>query len=429
MTNFLSAISGQFSKSLILGAFLPVTVFVVLLYCLLPPLIPDSGDLFAPLAGLDTQWKVLAVTLAILLLSGLLFNLNTSVIRLYEGYPWMASALGKKRVEHYQEVRRLLEWQSTGLTRLSQELEQPQQRTQGDKITSQLGRNGRVLKSDFPVESSILPTRLGNVIRSFENYPRLQYGLSAIPLWPRLTAVIPKDYAVTVDESKTTFDFLINCSLLCGLSALTVFVVGLWYGLPFLLPGVWAGWTCEFLIFVLLSYGFYLGAIEQARAWGDLVKGAFDLYRRDMLKQLGYLSPPTGMAEERALWLKISQQMVYGDPPDGHLPQYQVPPTGAHGEFSLNDYRLKLTRGVDTPDADGVVTVTLKVKNGSRTERLKKVVVTDTLPDGYYFLWGSARKNYQEVTVEGINPYSFLIGDMFIKEDVLISYKMTPLKK
>jgi len=102
MTNVLSAISGQFNKSLILGTFLPVTIFVVLFQMLVEPLLPDDISIFKPLETLDTQWRIAATFFTIILLSGLLFNFNIAIIRIYEGYSWQHTRIGEWRTKYYQ---------------------------------------------------------------------------------------------------------------------------------------------------------------------------------------------------------------------------------------------------------------------------------------------------------------------------------------
>jgi hypothetical protein len=74
---------------------------------------------------------------------------------------------------------------------------------------------GRRLNEEFPIErTSVLPTRLGNVIRSFEDYPERQYGMDGVTLWPRLVAKINKDHATVIEDAKITFDFLLNSAVL-----------------------------------------------------------------------------------------------------------------------------------------------------------------------------------------------------------------------
>jgi hypothetical protein len=94
VTNILSSISGQFSKSLILGTFFPVMVFVILAQIFVVPLLPSDWLVLRQLETLDTQWRVVVILLLAIVLSGLLYNLNIPIIRFYEGYPWQDSWIG-----------------------------------------------------------------------------------------------------------------------------------------------------------------------------------------------------------------------------------------------------------------------------------------------------------------------------------------------
>src|SRR5258708_37349608 len=107
-------------------------------------------------------------------------------------------------------------------------------------------------------ELFVLPTRFGNVIRCFERYSTLAYGMDAIVLWPRLVAKIGSEFAATIDEAKTSLDFMLNCSLLSsfiGLVLLSIEVLGAeqltW---ATALPWLWRG-----VLFGILSILFYQG--------------------------------------------------------------------------------------------------------------------------------------------------------------------------
>jgi len=95
METMLATISGQFTKSIILGVFLPVVLFVLLGGWLITPLLPPSLPLLGLVKSLDRQWFLFAFTFLIILISGFLYNLNGPIIRLYEGYPWRTSRLGQ----------------------------------------------------------------------------------------------------------------------------------------------------------------------------------------------------------------------------------------------------------------------------------------------------------------------------------------------
>jgi hypothetical protein len=316
MGNLFSAISGQFGKPLVLGTLLPVTVALLLLLALVSPAVPTEGSWLSAVAGLGGEWKVIALSIAAVLLSGLVYSLNTPIIRFYEGYPWHRSWIGEQRIRRFQRELDVLLSRRKNLLALLDGLEDKP--SLEGKVSARLGRVAESLKRDYPTaRSSVLPTRLGNAVRSFENYPRDQYGMSAIPLWPRLVAVIPEKYAAAIDDAKTTFDFMINGSLLAG--CLTVAVVAL--NLPEALSGQpWAAssfWLVESASLAAVSYLFYRLSISQATAWGSLIRGAFDLYRWELLEKMGYGQKPETRSEERELWSKISRQVLFGDDDSG----------------------------------------------------------------------------------------------------------------
>lgn len=401
MESVVSAISGQFSKSLILGTFLPSLLFVVLGVFLVVPLFPSDLQMLQELAGATTQ-AVLAVSFVTVVLTGLLYNLNATVIRFYEGYTWRRSLIGRLFTSHYRKLllaalslRPRLQDVQDGMPAPPDGGDASAKREARKKLNEELGeartRVGRLVLNEFPDSpGSVLPTRLGNVIRSFEVYPRRQYRMSAITLWPRLVAKVEKEYGEQVDNAKTSFDFMINCSLLSFLMALLILFVGLWYPVVFAAPRLWVTWLFKVALFLALSYAFYLSSIGRAVEWGELVKGAFDLYRRALLAQLGYEGAPSSIEGERRLWDLISQQLIYGDARRGpYLPPFKETTTSA--SCVPETLRLRVTRGVEANSAGGVHTVTLRVYNPDGYGRAaRSVVLTDALPEGFAYVWNSA---------------------------------------
>ena len=94
MTSILSSISGYFSKSLILGTFLPVVIFIVLSLVLLVPHFPPGIAITLPLEALNKEWKVVGLSFIAIVMSGLIYNMNIPILRMYEGYPWRDSWIG-----------------------------------------------------------------------------------------------------------------------------------------------------------------------------------------------------------------------------------------------------------------------------------------------------------------------------------------------
>lgn len=421
MTGIFSSISGHFGKALILGAFFPAALFVLLNAVLLDPFVPDGWAPLAALRGVGPEWKTLAALGGSVLLAGLLYNLNTPIVRFYEGYPWKDSCIGgaltRSERARYREAR--VCW--AGLRVLVDEIRagNPHDpRLTGLDVLR--GRLGQLVNGAFPLaESSVLPTRLGNTIRSFEDYPGRQYGMSAIALWPRLAAVLDDGYAAGVEDAKTSFDFTVNISVLSAASAAVLLFVGL--ASPGVLATGWAAWIAEVAGLTLAAVVFYRGAIGRAAAWGATVRGAFDLYRGPLLRQMGFAQQPAGLVEERALWGAISRQIVYGDPPPHLGSPLLYGERGSYVRARPAGVGLTLAKGVESASATEA-TVLLRVRNLDPVRDATQVVVTDTLPPGHAYLWGSARRTGGTVGVSGTDPYRFELGTLGPGEEAVLAY-------
>ena len=515
MTSILSSISGYFSKSLILGTFLPVVIFIVAGWLFVLPLFPGGLSFLAPLEGLDAQWKVISVSFFAIVTSGLIYNLNIPILRWYEGYPWRNSWIGRRRIlrhkTRFQQAQTRIDamracrsfmestardlpsvewipdffdqWKALGSPWAGLEMEEhqwlkvwkptppetvatsvpgsPVARTpppvpaspaeaprpqtpapdnlQGrwaallESLIDEYSGYRRDLKAAFPDRRDlILPTRLGNVIRSFEFYSGREYNIDAIVLWPRLVAIIPRDYAVMVDDAKTSFDFMMNCSFL------SLVMAGFTLGAALFYPAQIASferagpWLVKVIIFTLLSFSFYRLSIDRAAAWGSVVKSSFDLYRWELLKKLGYQQEPVTREEERRLWGEIGRQMVYGDRFDKRLQAYAIP-TDAPSYPALVKGKskpgLELTRGVKRNRDSDALTIYLRVKNTSSDVDEGQVVVTDKLPDDFDYQWQSAKIDSDEVPVTGSNPYQFVIGDLPPASERVLTYNAVPRKR
>lgn len=490
MTDIISSISGYFSKSLILGTFLPVVVFILLTSLFLVPFLPHDFPALVRFQALDKEWKTVAISFTAVVLTGLIYNLNIPILRLYEGYPWRNSWIGtlmtrrhqsryddahnrtramqaclnlmdaaskdfaaqKPWVEEFFEYWKALgsplkgpgksdyEWlkkiwipyaeefqaesAKSGKTRKEAKSDlQLEWETIRTNFNTEYGTYLKEIQTTYPDRRSlILPTRLGNVIRSFEYYPGREYSIDSIVMWPRLVAIIPKEYAVAVDDAKTTFDFMLNCSLLSLILATSILLAGLVHPVPLNSFSLALYWLVNVALFFLLSFFFYRLSIDRVSAWGSMVKGAFDLYRTDLLKKLGYKHQPVSRAKERELWQKISRQIIFGDldkvPPDYEEAGPSYPSlTSKPGEA-----KLEVTKGVRVSSEDSLI-FCLRIRNTDSEHDEANVTVTDKLPDDLYYQWESARVYSQPVPVSGVNPYKFEIGSLAHAQEVVLTYK------
>ncbi len=409
-------------------------------------------------------------------MSGLIYNMNIPILRMYEGYPWRDSWIGswftrrhmakfdaaqlridamraalramdvavkKKRSDFLQEVVNNLgalipdrrqndgvkgEWlQLWHDSHEGSEVDDAvaQWRMVDGSLRGQYSGYRVNVKHAYPDRRDlILPTRLGNVIRSFEYYSNREYGIDSIEIWPRLVAVIPKDYAVSIDDTKTTFDFMMNCSLLSIMLSFTILVTGLLYPAPLfsITPAIY--WIIKIVSLVLLSYFFYLISINRADAWGLLVKSAIDLYRWDLLKKLGYKQDPKQRKDERELWGEISRQIIYGDRFDKKILSYaDEQPSSFPSAWSASaTAALEITRGIKPGSESDVITVYLRVRNKDADVAAAGVVVSDKLSDDLDFEWDSAKVGTEEIPMSGTNPYQFQIGDLQKDSEKILTY-------
>lgn len=434
MTSIISVISGQFSKSLILGTLLPVMVFSILGAVVLKPLLPNEWHRLLAVNLTETQW-VLGFSFLVLLLTGLLYNLNIPLIRLYEGYSWEKSLLGRLLADRHKARLKaakarwdgmrtlayaLSEYEGDGTVALSQ---------YDDAITELWIDAGNSLSNKLPPEGRlVLPTRLGNVIRCFESYPDRQYQLAGITTWPRLIAKIDKDYALAIDNAKTSFDFMLNCSILSATLALVVLLAGLLYPLVFISAHLYVPWLACVASFAVASYLFYTWSIGRAASWGTMVRSAFDLYRGDLLKQLGFKRSPSGMAEERQLWNDISDQLIYGDSPRVRPARYVPQTTAAQGDPGYVD--LEVTRGIKKTEGSAAIQIFLKVRNNDPKGRdVKNVVMEDECLAGHEYDWDSFECDREGAAVSGTDTYKFVVGDLKAGEEAVLSYRVVPYGK
>jgi hypothetical protein len=185
-------------------------------------------------------------------------------------------------------------------------------------------------------------------------------------------------------------DFMLNGSLLNGLLAISALLLGLAFPLSTLAsPALLSVWLIKILGFFILSYLFYMGAVTRARAYGETVKAAFDLYRWDLLKQIGFQQLPKTRKAERELWNKISVQLIYGDHPDrGPLVDYTDAPKEQLPSAHCNPPgpALALSRGVSDCIEKRTSQVVLEIKNLDKEKVASHVVVIDQIPGGYDYL-------------------------------------------
>jgi hypothetical protein len=294
-----------FGKEFLIGHFLPAAVFFVA--AAIAADLSGSFPVFDLLKKtfVEVEEKKLAFNLGFTLLlvwavATLLLVLNFKLIRVLEGYGAVNPA-------------RLLKWRSLRLfdqlnARVDRISEKP--RISNAELSERRRLRTR-LANEFPEQRNlVLPTRFGNVVRAFERYPQIIYNIEAIRSWIRLQAVLPEAYKNSLDAAKTVLDFFVHIwfgSVVIAVAAL----LRLAYVMSSHIDGGFA-WT----LLVISGCGAFSALLaaksaqEAAGQWGELVKAAFDLYRGDLCKQLGF-ELPREIERERRMWAPICRTMIY----------------------------------------------------------------------------------------------------------------------
>src|SRR5665213_3222394 len=90
MTSFLSTISSQFAKNILIGTIFPVMLFVIAINAVVLQLADITPHtVLTRIFPWEQDSTVAALTVFGLIVTVLLYSLNIPLIRLYEGYPWI----------------------------------------------------------------------------------------------------------------------------------------------------------------------------------------------------------------------------------------------------------------------------------------------------------------------------------------------------
>jgi len=296
------------NKNFVIGYFMPTFILFVGAYSVYVHLINKLNASFDILQKIHESSAFVGTTLVVLLswIGGiLLLAINRNIIRFLEGY----GSINPLQLFLSIQIRsfRRLKMRKFELDKLRDKA-----REKGNNLSPKLlAERTKVITRlawDFPdSEEYVLPTSFGNVLRSFEVYPRVMYGIDSIPAWPRLYAVIPKDYREALDDAKALMDFWINL-LLASILILVEYLLIAAINRQFNRSSIF---IAAFLVFA--SIVAYNRAKASALGWGNLVRSSFDLFLDDLRLKLGYLNPASP-ARQREMWTSFSRAVLYQDP-------------------------------------------------------------------------------------------------------------------
>ena len=251
----------------------------------------------------DTLPLLMAILL-IAILAAMTQSFQLGFIRLLEGY-WGSSRLGialagwgVRRRETYvtrlhdmqrveTQARNKLKPELADLSRRSAHVQRRllrENRTAEIKLDSAISR----LQTHYPPTGvPLLPTRLGNAMRSFEHRAGERYGYKTISTWPRLYHHLSERLTSSYTSSVDALHAAVNFTFAFALSAV-VLAVGFWDDPEVLwLPGICLAAT-------ILAYR---GALSAACMVGLMESVAYDLHRFDLLTGLRQKLPEDGTTE------------------------------------------------------------------------------------------------------------------------------------
>lgn len=150
---------------------------------------------------------------------------------------------------------------------------------------------------DLPAAGSLMPTRLGNILRAAEERPRVRYGLDPIVCWPHLWLVLDTDARQELAQARKDLDQAAQGWLWC-----LVFVA--W---------TWVAWWAAAVTVVGCTVIYYGAILPRGRVYGALLQAAFDLHRRRLYEGLNWpmvddpaAEPAAGAELTTYLWRGIA---------------------------------------------------------------------------------------------------------------------------
>lgn len=320
-TNYLE----KFGSNFLVSAMVPSLAWVVACLFAFDPIL----GLIARFEQPDNIYQLLGLSLFLavptILVGFTLTALNTYIIKVFEGYviwdkfSWMRRAQVKQANRLLQE-REILE------ARIKKLESRRATEKRNEALLENLKNRYEEIVTEYedkfpPTENLILPTRFGNILRAAETYPNMRYGMDGVTFWPRLVHVIPPSYNHFVEGARNELSFLVNISVLAFVFFVFC-VVAIFYS--FVGPALSAGGSSTFIglgdsfryslagLIALSVNAFFNNASAFAvSSYGNMIRGAFDLFRFDLLEQLRIPVPVNG-ADEMKTWNNLNEFVRQG---------------------------------------------------------------------------------------------------------------------
>ncbi len=221
--------------------------------------------------------------------SRLMEALHLPLLRLLEGYwpwpfRWLASwCVGWRRKRVLDKKRR---WGVLILKREEESLTWKEQR--------ELARLEAWRYYTPRDVGDILPTRLGNILKTAETRPRQRYGLDPVLLWPHLWLALPENARRDLAAARSRLDRTVEA-----------------WGWGLLFAGWSFAWPWAWVIALLWMAVAYALALWAAYPFADLLLATFDTHRWRLYRSLRWPLPESS-AEERAAGAALTRYIQRG---------------------------------------------------------------------------------------------------------------------
>lgn len=216
------------------------------------------------------------ILIAAMLLSGILVKtLQFRLLRWLEGYGW-PQWLRNWRTHHYEQQyqKKLARWKELVKKQRSNPLT-------AAELWEYVALDKEMVIS--PESNLRMPTRLGNILRGYEQRPREKYGLDMIICWPRLWLLLPQQTQQKLTAARSALDEAVQIIA---------------WGMLFLIWMIWS-WRLALLIALLLMWGGYRLALHSADIYGQLLEATFDVHRHLLYQALRWDLPEDSAGEKK----------------------------------------------------------------------------------------------------------------------------------
>lgn len=271
---------GSFVRSWLLPSVLAVGLWSFFIFELVEDRKPFSG-----IMRLDSTERLFVIAFVSLAIAYCIASISTPLYQVLEGYIGWPSRLKASRIADHKEMRKKLR-EATGARK--------------DRLERQ---SNRVQLDRYPRRSSnVMPTRLGNILRSAETYGNVQYGIDVVVLWFPLTTVADEQQRTALDETRSVMDFFVGLILLAPLFAISSVVTAI-------MANRWS--PLIGLLAILVTYPAYRGAVAASVRYGRVVRSLADVARHSLAEKL-HLRIPASFQAERILWEAVSDLVAWG---------------------------------------------------------------------------------------------------------------------